>query len=360
MKGAALILVVGLITVGAIAINASSIQLQLFERVVANRFDKAMQMADTLGGDYLDVVVCGSGSPIAPDTVAQACIAVFAGDAMLLFDTGARSPAKIATMGLPIERLQGIFLTHFHSDHISGLGEVHLQSWTRGREQRLKLYGPQGVERVAAGFNEAFALDYGYRVAHHGADLLSPDAAGFSPVVFATPTSDQKMNSVEVLSLPNGLRVSAFAVDHDPIAPAVGYTVEYKNRRVVISGDTVITSSLEQQAHQADLLLHEALHFELVDKMSKQLPQDGVGQLLADTLDYHASPEQVAKLAERAQVKNVALYHTVPSPNNFVVEQLFMREALQVNKDVILAKDGYWLRLSTTDLNSPLVLESLL
>src|SRR3546814_9966192 len=62
----------------------------------------------------------------------------------------------------------------FHSDHIGDLGEFNLQTWGAGRPTPLQVYGPEGVARVVTGFQEAYALDAGYRTAHHGADFLPP------------------------------------------------------------------------------------------------------------------------------------------------------------------------------------------
>ena len=73
-------------------------------------------------------------------------------------------------MGFNAGAVEAVFLTHFHSDHIDGLGELAMLRWTGAAHTApLPVHGPAGVERVVAGFNEAYALDAGYRTAHHGA-----------------------------------------------------------------------------------------------------------------------------------------------------------------------------------------------
>jgi ribonuclease Z len=59
-----------------------------------------------------------------------------------LVDTGAGS-AQVATLGrLPLERLEAVFLTHFHSDHIAALPEFNLNSWVAGRPKPMTVFGP--------------------------------------------------------------------------------------------------------------------------------------------------------------------------------------------------------------------------
>ena len=95
---------------------------------------------------------------------AQACVAVTAGEALYIVDAGTGSNATMALAGESLQRLQGILLTHFHSDHIAGLADFNLTSWVVGRDAPLQVMGPPGVERVVAGFNEAFSLDRQARV----------------------------------------------------------------------------------------------------------------------------------------------------------------------------------------------------
>ena len=64
----------------------------------------------------------------------------------------------------------------------------------------------------------------------------------------------------------DGLRITAFRVDHAPVSPAVGYRFDWRGRSVVVSGDTRKSASLVANARGADLLVHEALQPALTER----------------------------------------------------------------------------------------------
>ena len=129
------------------------------------------------------------------------------------------------------------------------LSAMMLLRWTgSGNESPLPVYGPTGVEAVVGGFNAAYAADNGYRTAHHGPVITPPAAAGATAMPFAVPTGPVMVYEAD------GLKVTAFPVDHRPVQPAVGYRFDYKGRSVVISGDTAKSPMVERVAKGADLL----------------------------------------------------------------------------------------------------------
>jgi len=132
-----------LIGVAVVAIAA----FQLNKRQIAERaFDKALdaRIASRLNPnreDGIHVFVCGAGAPM-PTMNAGPCTAVIAGDRAFIFDTGSGSPRKLGLTSFPMDTVDGIFLTHLHSDHIDSLGEMLLLAWIGGsREAPLPVYG---------------------------------------------------------------------------------------------------------------------------------------------------------------------------------------------------------------------------
>ncbi len=81
--------------------------------------------------DGLHVGICGAGSPFPDDRRAGPCTTVVAGKRLFVFDAGSGSPRNIGKLGFVHRRIEAIFLTHFHSDHVDGLGELMLQRWEK-------------------------------------------------------------------------------------------------------------------------------------------------------------------------------------------------------------------------------------
>src|SRR5262245_31994939 len=147
--------------------------------------------------DGLHVALCGAGGPMPSANRSGPCVAVVAGRTLYVVDAGTNGARNLqSVIGWPPGRISAVFLTHYHSDHIDGLGEMGLLRWVGGNHRdALPLYGPEGLSDVAEGFERAYQFDARYRVAHHGAATVPPDGAGFAPQPFATPA---KVESVEL------------------------------------------------------------------------------------------------------------------------------------------------------------------
>lgn len=262
--------------------------------------------------DGLHVMLCGAGGPL-PDPIRSGpCVAVVAGNSLYLVDAGSGAARNLATSGYPPFRVEGVFLTHFHSDHIDGLGELGLQRWTAGSHRLpLPIYGAEGTSEIVQGLNQAYRLDAVYRAAHHGPEIVPPTGAGFSAQIFPEPLPG---NATVVLEK-DGLRVTMFRVEHPPIVPAVGYRFDYAGRSIVVSGDTKKSANLEHFAVGVDLLVHEALSPELMGVIQRAAEAAGnttISKIAADVLDYHASPVEVAEIADAVGAGHLLYYHVVP------------------------------------------------
>jgi len=310
----------------------------LMERNVEKQLNR--QKLSLLRDDKLHVILVGSGGPINNSERLPTCTAVLAGGEFLLVDVGPGTLRNADLLNLPLGSLTGVFVTHFHSDHIGDLGEANFQSWAAGRQKKLEIYGPKGVEKIVQGFTLAYEADIEYRIAHHGESAMPPDAS--KPVAKAIPV--QTPESAELCFDRNGLKVFAFAVDHFPAEPALGYRFEYKGNKVVITGDTKKIQSLVLHARNADLLVSEALSFKMTGIAQKILSEHGrtrPAKIMKDIPDYHMSPVQAAEVAREADVKKLVLNHIAPPVTNFLAKRVFMEGVREAYAgDIVLGEDG--------------------
>jgi len=321
-----------LIALGAAWLARDAIAIALFRQGMRQAL-----AGDPLRGraDALSVALCGTGSPMAAPDRLGPCTVVTAGAHVFLVDAGEGAVRGLTRIGYPPARIEAAFLTHLHSDHLDGLGGVALNHWAAGAAQApLPLYGPAGVEQVAAGFNQAYAIDRGYRIAHHGPRVVPP--AGFGLAARPVPPG--------VIFDRDGLRVTAFLVDHGPVKPAFGYRFDYKGRSLAISGDTAPSESLVRAARGVYVLVHEALSPRLVAIQREEAARAGrpnVAKIFADIPGYHTSPEDAARIATRVGAKTLLLTHIIPPLPYSILEGPFLGDArARFTGRLIVGRDG--------------------
>lgn len=301
----------------------------------------ALELARTelLDPNTITVVTCGTGSPV-PSTRAQSCTAVFVNGTFLLFDAGDDAQRSIEALNLPVLDLAAVFLTHFHSDHIADLGEVISRSWILGRQGSLPIYGGAGVTRLVDGFNLVYSLDNAYRRAHHGDSAFPTGSEGAHANEIATPDADGT-----VVYAADGVRVIAFAVNHAPIEPALGYRIEYAGKSVVISGDTTDTPTLRAMSAGADVLVSEVMSKEFaadaecaLDRLGDQRNSD----IFRDIRTYHIDATELGTLAEEAGVAHLVLTHQVPAVDERLLQTLLFGAPISAvyNGMLTIAVDG--------------------
>jgi len=344
VKRAVFVVVAVILAVAALLlVFRDPITMRLVERVAARNIQSTL--LDELP-DGLHVGLCGAGSPLPDPLRSGPCVFVIAGEQLYVVDAGAGSVRTFPRMGVPAGEIDGIFLTHLHSDHIDGLGELEMQRWANGgHAEPVPVYGPPGVGEVVAGVNRAYGPSRRYRVAHHGEAIVPSSGAGAVARPFRAPEEGESLRVLER----DGLVVTAFRVDHEPVDPAVGYRFDYAGRSVVISGDTKKSDNLQAFATGTDLLVHEALSARLVGALTRAAEAGGrpnLAKITRDILDYHATPVEAAEVAEGAGAGHLLYYHIVPPLLIAPMEAVFLDGVDEVyDGPTTLGRDGTFVRM---------------
>jgi len=270
--------------------------------------------ADT---SVIRVSLLGTGTPKPSMERFGSSILVQAGGETLLFDAGRGCLQRMTQLNVSYQKIDALFLTHLHSDHIVGLPDLWLTGWlTSGRAAPLRVFGPVGTDKMIEYLQNAFAYDIKIRIE----DDKAP-AEGCKLLVREIQEG--------IIYEKNGVRVIAFEVDHYPIVPAFGYRVEYNGHAVVLSGDTRYSENLIKYSRGTDLLIHEVVI--PPDTLNKSDPKYNV-------VAHHTTPQQAAKIFNETKPK-LAVYSHISNPYARNEQELIKQTKANYSGQVILGED---------------------
>jgi ribonuclease Z len=241
------------------------------------------------------VTLLGTGTPIPrPDRFGPSTL-VEAGDQKLLVDAGRGATIRLGQLGIPLGRIDVLFLTHYHSDHTSGIPDLWLTGWLAPhfgqRRAPMRVIGPVGAKTLIAKLAEAYAADIKIRLED---EKLPPQGIA---------TTVDEFDRDGVVYEANGVKVVAFEVDHgDAIKPAYGYRFEYGGRSAVISGDTRYNQNVVKYGRGADLLIHE-----VAMARPELLSEPYIQRILA----HHTTPREAGMIFSQTKPKLAAYTHVV-------------------------------------------------
>jgi ribonuclease Z len=251
------------------------------------------------------LTLLGTGTPIPrPDRFGPSTL-IEAGEHTLLIDAGRGAAMRLYQLGIPIGRIDALFLTHFHSDHTVGIPDLWLTGWLSShfgnRQRPFKVVGPIGTGRLMHHLEAAYAHDIEIRI--------EDEKLAREHVAIAVTEFEEEGVVYEA----GDLRVTAFTVDHgDAIKPAYGYRIEYQGRVAVLSGDTRYNANVIRYGRGADLLVHE---------VAMALPALSGEPYIQRILNHHTSPAEAGLVFSQTMPKMAAFTHlvmlasdVVPSP----------------------------------------------
>ena len=288
----------------------------------------AMPVSGNAQDRTLDVTLLGTGDPVPRVDRFGPSILVEAGPYRLLFDAGRGASQRLTQLDISLGDIDAVFITHFHSDHLSGLPDIWLTGWLPPpfgrRDQPLRVIGPEGLSGILDSLRQAFDPDIQIRLVDEQLPLqgIEFDISEYSAdgIVF-----DEE-----------GVTVTAFAVDHGQyIKPSYGYRVDYAGRSVVMSGDTRFDENLIAAARGADVVIHE-----VAAAREEMLAFDERIQLI---LDHHTTPEEAGIVFDRVDPK-LALYSHLtllssPDSPEVTLEELIQRTRTNYAGRLLVGED---------------------
>lgn len=276
----------------------------------------------------MKIILLGTGGP-RPDPKRNASTTLIRlGEENVLFDAGRGVVNQLVRAGVPLDRVNPVFLTHHHFDHIGDLYDVMLASWMHGRKTALRIYGPPQTRRIVdALLTQVYDIDWQWR------SLGEPSFGGWQPVVAE--------DVAPALALDTGpWKVTADTVVHGDGLPlpdaflkrwtCYGYRFEAEGKVVAISGDTIACDGIDRLARNADVLVHCCY------MASAEVENEHFRHLLRHTM---AGGDTVGKIAARANAKTLVLTHHKPRKDERMLHALAEEVARDFTGRLIIGED---------------------
>ena len=256
---------------------------------------------EALGENEMRLHACGTGMPAARHKQAATCWLIELGNGdKFFFDIGTHSMGNVASLMIPYDYLDKVFITHLHSDHWGDMASLWIGGWTAGRNGPVRVWGPSGSdERLGTAhaiehFMEAYYWDYKGRLGN-----LAESAGQMEVTEF-----DYK-EANHVVYQENGVTVRAWPAIHSIDGP-VSYSLEWNGYKVVFGGDTFPNKWFIEYAKDADVAIHECFH--LPAQMVEKYNQAPTVALYVAT-KIHTSPQAFGKVMATVKPKHAIAYH---------------------------------------------------
>ena len=256
---------------------------------------------ESLAKGEIRLLACGTGMPSARHSQAATCFLAELGNGdKFLFDIGTGSMANVASLMIPYDMLDKVFLTHLHTDHMGDIDALWAGGWTAGRSRPLQVWGPSGAR---PDMGTKYAMEHFLKFANWDyqtrASLISPIPGGIEVHEF-----DYKQVNQVVYS-ENGATIRSIPAIHAGDGP-VSFILEYAGLKVVIGGDTFPNKWFIEHAKNADLVIHEAfLPPELFVELYNQPP----GLAWRACCAFHTSGQAFGKVMSTIQPRHAVAYH---------------------------------------------------
>jgi ribonuclease BN (tRNA processing enzyme) len=252
------------------------------------------------GQTRTQVVLLGTGTPRPEPERSGPATAIVVNGTAYLVDIGpgivrrAAAAAEKGITALAPEKLQTAFVTHLHSDHTVGFPDLIFTTWVQGRRGALKVYGPEGLEKMTQHIMEAWQADIDIRVTgmeRRSRDGLTVQAHDVKPGVVYEDAN---------------VKVTAFQNAHGEWRQTYGYQFKTADRTIVISGDTNPSAALIEHCQKCDVLIHEAY--------ADAYRPAAVPDWLEYRAKYHTTTSQLAEIANKTQPGLLIMHHRGVGP----------------------------------------------
>ena len=255
---------------------------------------------EALAPDEMRVIACGTGMPTPRLKQAAGCFLVELGNGeKFIFDMGEGSYERLASLGIPLDQLDKVFLGHLHLDHAGDFPAFYLTGPVNNRLQPVRLWGPNGVKPEwgtkawAQKMQEMWAWESATRGAVVDPRGLKLEVNEFDWTAVNNVIFDEKGVVIRTLPAIHGEQ-------------SVSFTLEWKGLKFAFSSDTLPSTGWRDHTVGADLSVHEC--FLPPEMMMSKLGMTASEAIFVGT-QGHTSAQAFGKIMSLTNPRLAVCYH---------------------------------------------------
>jgi ribonuclease Z len=263
---------------------------------------------ELLGSDEMRITALGTGMPNQTKAAVSISYLVELGNGdKFLFDMGMGAMGNLFSLRPDFSKLDKVFASHLHIDHVGDFMGLHIGGWLSGRYTPIHIYGPSGSkpELGTKAFVAAMEKGYAWDLATRTGAL--PDKGAQIQV----HEFDYKQQN-EIVYQENGVTIRSWPAIHS-LDGSVSYGLEWNGLKYVFGGDTYPNKWYIKYAADADVASHEA--FLPPKALAKYFGWD-LAQATYVSTRIHTEPQAFGKVMSAVKPRLAVGYHSVQSPEN--------------------------------------------
>lgn len=293
----------------------------------------------------MEITFLGTSSAVHSIERNHPSIAIKAFGETILFDCGEATQKQMISSNISPMKVSKIFLTHYHGDHILGLPGLLQSMSLNGRETKLSIYGPKGLDKVKnAIYSFGYcAIEYPVEFIEIDSGIIEDNEKYFIQAEKVKHNVPTLAYSIEEKKKPRFLREKAIELGV-PIGPAFGRLhngeeIEVdgkiikpeqvlgkprKGVKITYSGDTRPCEEMVMFARDSTLLIHESTFVE-EDKLNAEE-------------HAHSTSVEAAYIARESNSEKLILTH-ISTRYTKEYEEKMLTEAKEIFENTELAYD---------------------
>ncbi|NCF20059.1 MAG: MBL fold metallo-hydrolase [Haliea sp.] len=255
---------------------------------------------ELLGEAEMRITALGTGMPNqSPSNVAASFLVELGNGDSFIFDIGTGSTDRLAGLETDYSKLDKVFASHLHTDHVGDLATLWVAGWINGRYQPLHIYGPSGAtpELGLKSHVDHIRAAWAWDVTSRAGTL--PDAGG------EIIAHEFDFSKTQVVYNHNGVKITSFPAIHIRDG-SVSYRLDWNGLSFVFGGDSTPNKWFTKEAKGADVVVHECF---FTPENWMDIAGFPYKQAYWVTSTIHTPPQGFGKLMSTVKPRMAVAYH---------------------------------------------------